>query len=121
MAKNIKTPTGLLLGFLVCLVLIFSKQKVKAFQNTNTSSLSVQVVSDGPNKIAFVSFQGKQGHLGQLKIYNAQHVLLKTCSIELIALPYHASVDINPLTANQSYQFELTTDDGLTETITLSL
>jgi hypothetical protein len=110
-----------ILFFLTVLFNFSTRVQAQVSQNTSNGNFSIQLVQKGASTIAQVSLNGKQGHSGELKIYNAQHVLLKTCGLELIPTPYYASVDVSTLQPNQNYTFELISDDGVTTVLTIQL
>ena len=110
-----------ILGLIVfCQMLIVFALSAKA-QGTTHSSLSVAVVHSNASTIAQISFAGKQGHSGIVRVYNAQKQLVKEYHIELIASPYYSSIDISALAKNKAYTIELTTDEGIKESSLLSL
>lgn len=106
---------------LLVLISLLNTRECFAIQTFNPAHLSIQLTQKGASKIAQVSFGAMQGHQGILRIYNAQHKLVKTSSIELIGLPYYASIDISGMQSKESYLFEVTTDNGITETLILTI
>lgn len=108
--------------FLLTALLNFSARvQAQVSQNTSNGNFSIQLVQKGANTIAQLSLNGRQGHTGVLRIYNSQHVLLRTCGLELIPTPYYAGVDISTLQPNQNYTFELISDDGATNILLIQL
>ncbi len=107
-----------LLVLQILFVMFLTNGKSQTSVNTN---LHVGIVHQGANTIAQISYAGKQGHQGSVHIYNSQHQLIKYFSVELIGLPYSASMDVSSLQAGHTYTIELTTDEGQIESININL
>jgi hypothetical protein len=90
-------------------------------QAGNNAPFQIVIVHSNASTIAQVSVPNKQGHKGVVRVYNTQMQLVKEYNIELIASPYYSSIDISSLSKKQNYTIELTTDEGVVSSTTLSL
>ncbi len=85
---------------------------IAGIYNDNDTALMMRIEIISGKKLLRVSFNGKEGSDGKLKLADARGKEVLSANFELIKFPYYATVDITNLAAG-SYTAKLITQEAV--------